>query len=143
MRTPTKFADFVAAQEPAYDRVLRELKAGRKESHWMWFIFPQLAGLGSSPLAQKFALASLAEARSYLDHDVLGPRLRECTRLILAAPTSDIGSILDYPDDLKFRSCMTLFAEAAAEESLFEAALRKFFGGERDPLTMKLLAEEQ
>jgi uncharacterized protein (DUF1810 family) len=105
----------------------------------MWFIFPQLAGLGSSPLAQKFGIASKAEALSYLDHEVLGPRLRECTRLMLAAPTNDIGSILSYPDDLKFRSSMTLFAVAEPEEPLFEEALQKFFSGEHDPLTLELL----
>jgi len=141
MRTTAKLAEFVTAQDAVYDHVLSELRAGRKRSHWMWFVFPQLAGLGSSPMAQKFALASKAEARSYLDHEVLGPRLRECTRLMLAAPTSDIGSILDYPDDLKFRSCMTLFAEAAPDEPLFEEALQKFFGGDRGPLTLKLLGE--
>ena len=139
MTTKTTLAEFVAAQDAVYDRVLLELAAGRKETDWMWFIFPQLAGLGSSPLSQKFALASKAEARSYLDHEVLGPRLRECTRLMLAAPTSDIGSILAYPDDLKFRSSMTLFAAAAPDEPLFEGALQKFFGGERDPLTLDLL----
>ncbi len=139
MTTAIKLAEIVAAQDAVYDRVLTELAAGRKETHWMWFIFPQLAGLGFSSLAQKFALASTAEARNYLDHEVLGARLRECTRLMLAAPTDDIGSIMDYPDDLKFRSCMTLFAEAAPEEPLFEEALQKFFEWERDPLTLELL----
>lgn len=139
MPTATKLAEFDAAQDAVYDRVVRELTAGRKETHWMWFIFPQLAGLGSSPLAQKFGIASKAEARSYLNHQVLGPRLRECTRLMLAAPTSDIGSIMDYPDDLKFRSCMTLFAAAAPEEPLFDEALQKFFEEERDLLTVDLL----
>jgi len=137
----TKLVEFVAAQDAVYDQVLSELRAGRKCTHWMWFIFPQLAGLGSSPLAQKFALASKAEARGYLDHRVLGPRLRECTRLMLAAPTSDISTILDYPDDLKFRSCMMLFAEAAPDELLFEEALEKFFGGESDPMTLWLLEQ--
>jgi len=139
MPAETKLAEFVAAQDTVYDRVLRELAGGHKETHWMWFVFPQLAGLGSSPLSQKFGIASQAEARSYMDHEVLGPRLLECTRLMLAAPTSDILSILDYPDDLKFRSCMTLFAAVAPEEPLFDEALQKFFGGERDPLTLELL----
>jgi uncharacterized protein (DUF1810 family) len=139
MPTATKLAEFVAAQDAVYDRVLRELAAGRKETHWMWFIFPQLAGLGSSPLSQKFGIASKAEARSYLDHNVLGPRLRECTRLMLAVPSRDIASVLAYPDDLKFRSSMTLFAAVAPAESLFEQALQKFFEGERDPVTLGLL----
>jgi uncharacterized protein (DUF1810 family) len=134
-----KLAEFVAAQDQVYDSVLRELAAGRKESHWIWFIFPQLAGLGTSGMAQKYALDSLDEARRYLDHAVLGPRLRECTRLVVASQTSDIGEILGYPDDLKFRSCMTLFSVAAREEPLFDDALAKFFDGERDPLTLNLL----
>ena len=139
MPTATKLAEFVADQDAVYDRVLRELAAGRKETHWMWFIFPQLAGLGSSRLSQKFGIASRAEALSYLEHDELGRRLRECTRLTLAIPGRDISSIFAYPDDLKFRSCMTLFAAIAPEESLFEQALQKFFDGERDPMTLDLL----
>jgi uncharacterized protein (DUF1810 family) len=130
---------FVAAQDAVYADVLRELAAGRKETHWMWFVFPQLAGLGSSATAWKFAIASKAEARSYWEHEVLGPRLLQCTRLVLAAPHQDIGAILGYPDDLKFRSSMTLFAAAAPEEAVFEEALAKFFGGERDPRTVSLL----
>ena len=94
-------------------------------------------------MSQKFGLASAAEARSYLEHSILGPRLRECTRLILAVPNLNIGSILDYPDDLKFRSSMTLFAAVAPEESLFDAALEKFFGGERDPLTIRRLRQNE
>jgi uncharacterized protein (DUF1810 family) len=105
----------------------------------MWFIFPQLAGLGSSSMAQRYALGSKAEARGYFEHELLGRRLYECTRLMLAAGTDDVQDILDYPDDLKFRSCMTLFAEAVPEEPLFQAALDKFFGGQRDPLTLQLL----
>jgi uncharacterized protein (DUF1810 family) len=134
-----RLAEFVAAQDPVYDEVLRELAAGRKETHWIWFIFPQLAGLGQSSMSKKFALASKAEARSYLEHPVLGPRLRECTRLMLASPNRSIAAILGPPDDLKFRSSMTLFAAAAPEEPIFEAALEKFFAGERDPLTLGLL----
>jgi uncharacterized protein (DUF1810 family) len=105
----------------------------------MWFVFPQLAGLGSSHMARKFAIESLDEARSYLKHDALGPRLKECTRLMLAAPQSDVSAILGYPDDLKFRSCMTLFAAAEPGDAIFQAALDKFFGGERDLLTSELL----
>jgi uncharacterized protein (DUF1810 family) len=138
----SKLEQFMAAQDLVYDQVLQELKGGQKRTHWIWFIFPQLAGLGASGMAQKFGIASKAEAKSYLEHAVLGPRLRECTRLMLAIPHGDIGSIMGYPDDLKFRSCMTLFATVDAEgESIFDEALQKFFGGERDPLTLELLEE--
>lgn len=138
----SKLAEFVAAQDAVYDGVLRELSAGRKETHWIWFIFPQMAGLGFSAMSRKFALASKAEARSYLKHPVLGPRLRECTGFMLASPARDIRSILGPPDDLKFRSSMTLFAEAAPEEPAFGAALEKFFDGERDALTLELLKKQ-
>ena len=134
---------FVTAQNAVYGDVVRELKAGKKQSHWMWFIFPQLRGLGRSAMSQNFGIASLAEARSYLQHPVLGPRLYECTRLMLAVPGSDITSVLGYPDDLKFRSCMTLFAVAAPDQPLFEAALNQFFGGLQDETTLKLLAGER
>jgi uncharacterized protein (DUF1810 family) len=139
MTTESKLAEFVAAQDSVYEEVRRELAAGRKETHWIWFIFPQLAGLGYSSMSKKFGLASKAEARSYLDHPVLGPRLRECVQLMLASPNQSIASILGPPDDLKFRSSMTLFAAADPEEPLFEAALEHFFSGERDPLTLGLL----
>ena len=139
MTTHPRFPEFVAAQDAVYDQVRRELQAGRKETHWIWFIFPQVAGLGFSSMSRKFGLASIAEARSYLKHEVLGPRLRECTQLMLAQSGRSIGSILGHPDDLKFRSSMTLFALAAPEESLFEAALEKFFEGQPDGSTIKLL----
>ena len=106
---------FVDAQAAIYARVLAELQSGRKTSHWMWFIFPQIEGLGSSPMANKFAIASRAEAQAYLDHPLLGVRLRECTRLVTAIEGRSIDEILGYPDDLKFRSSMTLFAAVAAE----------------------------
>jgi uncharacterized protein (DUF1810 family) len=141
MSTETKLAEFVLAQDAVYDDVRRELAAGRKETHWIWFIFPQMAGLGSSFMSRKFGIASKAEARSYLDHVVLGPRLRECIQLMLSLPGRSIGSILGHPDDLKFRSCMTLFAAAAPEEPLFKAALEKFCAGERDPLTIRILEQ--
>jgi uncharacterized protein (DUF1810 family) len=134
-------AHFVAAQDPLYDQVIRELKAGRKQTHWMWFIFPQLAGLGSSAMAQKYALHSLAEAREYLKHPTLGARLRECTQLLVEGPSNNIQRILGYPDHLKFRSSMTLFALAAPEESMFQQALDKFYGGEADSATVETLAE--
>ena len=139
MNTVVKFTEFVAAQDAVYAAVRRELAAGRKETHWMWFVFPQLAGLGRSHMSQKFFLTSTADAQRYLEHSTLGPRLRECTRLMLAAPTRSINHILGYPDDLKFKSSMTLFAAAAPEEPLFDASLEKFFGGERDAHTIRLL----
>lgn len=138
---PANLSVLVAAQNATYQQVLRELAAGRKESHWIWFIFPQVAGLGSSLMSQKFGIISKADARRYLDHSVLGPRLRECTRLMLAVPDGNIRSIMGYPDDLQFHSSMTLFAVAAPDESIFEEALQKFFNGEHDPLTLKLLAQ--
>jgi uncharacterized protein (DUF1810 family) len=141
MTTETTLAEFVAAQNRVYDQVLRELTAGRKETHWIWFIFPQIMGLGLSGMSEKFGITSLAQAQCYLRHDVLGPRLRQCTELILASPHRDIRFILGDPDDLKFRSSMTLFAAAAPEESIFLAALEKFFGGEHDPLTISRLSD--
>ena len=139
MTMDSKLADFAAAQDPVYDAVLRELAAGRKESHWTWFIFPQMAGLGFSAMSERFGIASLDEARSYLKHPVLGARLRECVRLMLAQPSRDVRAILGSPDDLKFRSSMTLFAQADPAEPLFQAALERFFGGEPDALTLELL----
>lgn len=139
MTMPSKLADFAAAQDPVYATVLRELAAGRKESHWIWFIFPQMAGLGFSAMSERFGIASLDEARSYLRHPVLGARLRECTRLLLAGTGRDIRAILGSPDDLKLRSSMTLFAQADPAEPLFQAALERFFGGEQDALTLDLL----
>jgi uncharacterized protein (DUF1810 family) len=119
------------------EQVLAELRAGRKVSHWMWFVFPQIQGLGHSPMSQRFALASRAEAEAYLHHPILGPRLRECTRLVNEVNGRSIEEIFGYPDDLKFHSSMTLFAQASAEDQVFVDALRKYFGGERDPLTLE------
>ena len=130
---------FVDAQAAIYARVLAELQSGRKTSHWMWFIFPQIEGLGSSPMANKFAIASRAEAQAYLDHPLLGVRLRECTRLVTAIEGRSIDEILGYPDDLKFRSSMTLFAAVAAENKDFTGALDKFYAGKADPATLERL----
>jgi uncharacterized protein (DUF1810 family) len=141
METDVKLAEFVSAQNPIYDQVRRELGAGRKESHWIWFIFPQLTGLGHSPMSRQFGIASQDEARRYLGHPVLGARLRECLQLLLGLPTQDIDSILGYPDNLKFRSCVTLFTTIAPHEALFQAALDKFFAGQPDALTLDLLRE--
>ena len=143
MKTEEKFAEFLAAQKGVYDEVRSELAAGRKETHWIWFIFPQMAGLGYSPMARKFGIASREEAERYLDHAELGARLRECTRLMLSLPGDDIRAILGEPDDLKFRSCMTLFAEVAPGEGIFAAALEKYFGGKGDAVTKRLLEESE
>jgi uncharacterized protein (DUF1810 family) len=124
---------FVEAQEPVYPQVCAELRRGRKTSHWMWFVFPQIRGLGHSPMAQKFALALLAEARAYLDHPVLGPRLCECTQLVVDVEGRTALEIFSHPDDMKFRSSMTLFSLAAPEDALFKSALTKFFPTGPDP----------
>ncbi len=139
MDDPFDLERFVDAQAPVYQRIVAELRQGRKESHWMWFIFPQIKGLGSSAMANKFAIGSRAEAQAYLDHPVLGPRLRECTRLVTNAQDRTIEDILGYPDDLKFRSSMTLFAAVAADNKDFTAALDKFYGGKADPATLERL----
>jgi uncharacterized protein (DUF1810 family) len=130
---------FVEAQAPVYDQALRELRAGRKQSHWMWFVFPQIAGLGHSVMAQTYAIESLAEAREYLAHPVLGSRLRECCRTVMNVQGKSAHDIFGSPDDLKFRSCLTLFAQAAPDEMLFHDLLEKYFGGEADPLTLQKL----
>ena len=139
MDEPYDLERFVDAQAPVYQRVVAELRQGRKASHWMWFIFPQIKGLGSSPMANKFAIASRAEAQAYLDHPVLGARLRECTRLVTAVLDRSIEKILGYPDDLKFRSSMTLFAAVANDNKDFIDALDKFYGGKADPATLERL----
>jgi uncharacterized protein (DUF1810 family) len=133
---PFDLQRFVDAQAPVYDRVLLELREGRKRSHWMWFVFPQIAGLGSSPMAQRYAIASRTEAAAYLAHPLLGPRLRECARLVTATEGRSIYDILDSPDDMKFHSSMTLFAEASPSDADFRAALDKYFGGEPDTATL-------
>lgn len=133
---PFNLHRFVAAQAPVYERVRAELRSGRKQSHWMWFIFPQIAGLGHSPMAQRYAISSLAEAEAYLRHPVLGARLRECARLVVAIDGKSAHEILGSPDDMKFHSCMTLFAHAARQEDLFNAALEKYFDGRDDAQTL-------
>jgi uncharacterized protein (DUF1810 family) len=139
MSDPYDLQRFVDAQNPVYDRVRTELQEGRKRSHWMWFIFPQIVGLGSSPLARRFAISSLSEAAAYLQHPVLGPRLAECTRLVNLIEGRSIEQIFGYPDDLKFRSSMTLFARASADNQVFVDALQKYFNGEFDPATLERL----
>jgi uncharacterized protein (DUF1810 family) len=136
---PDSLERFVHAQEPVIGRVLEELRAGSKTSHWMWFVFPQIQGLGHSATAQHFAIASRAEAEAYLHHPILGPRLRECTRLVNEVEGRSVEQIFGYPDDLKFRSSMTLFAHATADNQVFVDAVRKYFGGEYDPMTLDRL----
>jgi len=136
---PFDLQRFVDAQERVYPTVLDELRAGRKRSHWIWFIFPQVGGLGSSPTAVRYAISSLDEARAYLRHDVLGPRLHECTQLVNAAQGRSIAGIFGSPDDMKVRSSMTLFARATPDNEDFVELLARYYGGEEDPLTWKRL----
>lgn len=138
MTDPFDLKRFVDAQAPVYPHVLSELRQGRKQSHWMWFIFPQLAGLGHSAMARHYALRSRDEAVAYLGHAVLGARLRECTALVNAVEGRTIGEILGSPDDLKFCSSMTLFA-AVSSEPAFAASIKKFYGGAPDRKTLDLL----
>ncbi|MBX3324409.1 MAG: DUF1810 domain-containing protein [Nitrospira sp.] len=133
---------FLDAQERVYDTVLNELRAGRKSGHWIWFIFPQIIGLGHTAMAQQFAITSLDEAKAYLQHPVLGQRLRECTQLVLNVEGCSADEIFPYPDNLKFRSCMTLFMTAATDNALFKSALLKYFDGKPDQLTLDILAQQ-
>jgi uncharacterized protein (DUF1810 family) len=140
MADPFDLNRFVKAQDPVLTQVRSELRAGLKRSHWMWFVFPQLAGLGRSPTARHYALASLDEARAYLAHPVLGPRLIECTALVNAVEGRSAHQIFGDPDDLKFHSSMTLFAAARPDEPAFSEALRTYFGGVPDRSTTEMLA---
>lgn len=130
---------FVVAQDPVYEAVIRELTAGRKRSHWMWYIFPQIAGLGSSRMAREYAIQSREEAEAYSKRAILGPRLTQCTQLVLAVPGCGVDQIFGYPDNLKFRSCMTLFEACASDNAVFSSALEKYFGGEPDRQTLDIL----
>lgn len=130
---------FVEAQDSVYERACAELRAGQKRSHWMWFIFPQIHGLGSSPMAVRFAISGLDEARAYLAHELLGTRLRETTRIVLGVEGQTIDRIFGYPDHLKFHSSMTLFARAEDGGGVFGEALKKYFGGAMDKGTLALI----
>jgi uncharacterized protein (DUF1810 family) len=132
---------FVDAQEPIYDQVCRELRAGQKQSHWMWFIFPQLAGLGHSPMAQRFALADRSHAAAYWAHAVLGARLCECVALVNIHTEATAAQMFGYPDCLKLHSSLTLFHDVAPAQLLFTQALNQLYGGARDPATLKLLQQ--
>ena len=135
---PFDLQRFVAAQAPVIDAVRGELRRGLKTSHWMWFIFPQLAALGASAMAKRYGMESVAEARAYLAHPVLGPRLLECCGLLLQQPNDDIEDILGHPDDLKLRSCLTLFMAASPGQPVFRQCLEKFYSGEPDARTVLL-----
>ena len=137
MSDPYNLQRFVDAQDSVYEEVCRELRDGYKRSHWMWFIFPQIKGLGHSPLANKFAMSSLQEAKEYLKHPILGARLRECSRLVTILEGRSIDQIFGHTDSLKLRSSMTLFAHATPDNEIFKDALQKYFGAESDPLTLE------
>lgn len=139
MDDPHDLGRFLDAQAPVLEAVLAELGAGRKRSHWMWFVFPQIAGLGTSAMARRYAIGSRAEAEAYAAHPVLGARLRRCTDLVLAVTDRDITAILGTPDDMKFRSSMTLFGAVVPGEPRFPAALDRFFAGAPDPATLARL----
>lgn len=136
MPDPYDLQRFVDAQAPIIDQAVAELEAGRKRSHWMWFVFPQIAGLGFSAMAQRYALHSLDEANAYLAHDRLGPRVRHCTDLVNRVEGRSIAAIFGSPDDMKFRSSMTLFSRAAPEDERYRMALARYFGGEPDRATL-------
>lgn len=130
---------FLDAQADTYATALAEIRAGRKRSHWMWFIFPQIAGLGRSSMAQRYAIANDDEAADYLAHPMLGPRLRECATIVLSLQGASANAIFGEPDDMKFRSSMTLFADTAPDEAVFQACIDKYFDGEPDPETLARL----
>jgi uncharacterized protein (DUF1810 family) len=140
MKDPHNLQRFVDAQDRVFEDVLSELREGHKRSHWMWFVFPQIRGLGRTGMAWDFGIASRAEAEAYLDHPVLGPRLRECTRLMNRIEGRSARQVLGTPDDLKFRSSMTLFAGVTPDNAIFEEALRRYYAGQRCQHTLEFLA---
>ena len=141
MNTPYVLERFVQAQQPVYEQAIDELRAGRKRGHWMWFIFPQIKGLGRSEMAQHYAISSKDEATAYLVHPVLGPRLQQCAQLVFAIQRKSLNDIFGDPDDMKFFSSMTLFASVAGPASIFQACLKKYCGNQPDPWTVAKLAE--
>lgn len=136
---PYDLQRFIDAQSRWVERACKELREGRKQSHWMWFIFPQLKGLGYSAMANLYGITSRKEAEAYLVHSLLGTRLRHCTALVTAIEGRSIEQVFEAPDDLKFRSSMTLFAAVDSESGIFSNALKKYFGGNPDPLTVERL----
>ncbi|PTR16058.1 uncharacterized protein (DUF1810 family) [Nitrosospira sp. Nsp2] len=139
MDDPHNLQRFVDAQRPVFESACRELRQGRKQSHWMWFIFPQVQGLGRSEMAQRFAISSREEAEAYLAHPILGPRLRDCSRIVADLKGHSVEDIFGYPDDMKFRSSMSLFAQVTANNEIFQQCLEKYFQGEPDPGTLAAL----
>lgn len=139
METDFDLERFVRAQAPVYDTVLKELRAGHKRTHWMWFIFPQLEGLGRSEMARHYAIRSGDEAAAYLAHPLLGERLRECAGIVAGLEGRSVDEIFGYPDELKFHSSMTLFADVAPDEAVFQDCIDKYFDGEADEATLALL----
>jgi uncharacterized protein (DUF1810 family) len=140
---PYGLSRFVRAQEDDYERALSEIRSGLKRSHWMWYIFPQFDGLGSSETSRRYAIRSPAEAEAYLKHPVLGPRLVECAEAAIAIEAKSAFNVFGTPDDLKLQSCATLFASVSPAGSVFERLLHKYFGGERDDKTLRLLAGQR
>jgi uncharacterized protein (DUF1810 family) len=136
MSDPYHLNRFVEAQRPVYARAFEELQAGHKRSHWMWFVFPQLQGLGRSEMAARYAISGVGEARAYLAHDVLGPRLKRCVMALMQHPGKSARQMLGTPDDLKLRSCLTLFDKADPDEALWQLALMQFFDGAPDAATL-------
>lgn len=143
MHDPYNLQRFIDAQQPVYGQVCDELRRGAKLTHWMWFIFPQLEGLGRSSMAQRYAIASRGEAEAYLQHPMLGARLRECTQLVNDIEGKSIEQIFGAPDDLKFHSSITLFAWLGNDSAVFNAAVQKYFGGRLDRNTLERLMGEQ
>ena len=141
MNDPFNLERFVQAQDPVFNEVCSQLRRGKKTGHWMWFVFPQIKGLGPSETTRFYAISSRAEAQAYLSHPVLGSRLRECTRHVIEIEGRSIAEIFGYPDNLKFMSSMTLFAHTAADNQLFLDAIKRYFGGQFDDRTVQLLRQ--
>ena len=141
-RDPFDLSRFVAAQDPIYPEALSEIRAGHKRTHWMWFVFPQAIGLGTSPTARHYAIRSMDEARAYLTHPILGHRLRECAESLLRVRGKSASEIFGDPDDMKLRSSMTLFASVAEKDSVFAKVLEQYFGGKPDPLTVAFIERD-
>lgn len=141
MTDPFELSRFIAAQEPIYAQALAEVRSGRKTSHWMWFVFPQIVGLGSSAMAQRYAISGADEARTYLAHPMLGHRLSECAEALLGVEGRSAFEIFGSPDDMKLKSSMTLFAEVSAPDSAFGKVLDRYYEGQKDPRTLELLRD--
>ena len=140
---PYDLQRFVDAQEHVYTRALSEIQSGRKRSHWMWFIFPQIDGLGASSMSRRYAIRSVAEAKAYLAHPLLGPRLLESAEAVLAVETTSALELFGSPDDMKLRSCATLFASVSSEDSVFSQLINKYFDGKPDDRTLQLIAKKE